>query len=184
MTDEEEKRPTIKLPSVGPVWTTTQEFSATIIPWNQPAAPAGPLGIINYESNMLVRLIDARAQVEELELSSKRTVINALTESALLHARILCSIFLNEGRGTEIKLNTILGQLSPTEEQRRTIDDAVHKLEEAYGKESDHNSSRFIINSMVMHPTPNRGDYGVYDGVVSKLAPVIDQVMTALQTLV
>ncbi len=185
MSDKEENQLPVlnfKLRSL-PAWTTTQQSSGSLILWNQPVAPAEPIEIVKYESDMLVGLIDARAEIEELDLRSKRTVINALTESALLHARTLCAIFLSEGREAEIKLETLLAQFSPTEEQRRAIYEAIHQLEDAYGEESDHNSPRFIINSMVMHPTVHRGDYGVYDGVVNKLVPLISQVMSALQAM-
>src|SRR5690242_16883847 len=103
-----------ELRSCGPVWTTTQSSSSSML-WLPPLSPAQPLGIIQYELSMFFGLIDARDEVEQLNPSLKRIVINALTESTLLHARTLCSIFLNEGRQSEIKLKTLLGQYNPND---------------------------------------------------------------------
>ena len=136
---------------------------------------------------MFFGAVDACTKIQPLDLnpSLKRLLTNAVVESALLHARTLCAIFLNEGRkSSDIRLESLIDPDALDPQQRRVIDDAVRKLDAAYGEESDQKSPRFIINSMVMHPNYRRGDHGRYDDVVNQLLSPIRAVVTALEALV
>lgn len=189
---DEKKLPTIELGKTfrlsdgGPVVTTTQSSKATIIMYPGVApAPVPPLDTVEYEAGMFFGAVDGCTKIQQLEPSLRRIVRNALAESALLHARTLCAIFLNEGRkSSEIRLERLLDPYAVDSHQRKVIDDAVGELETAYGKESDEKSPRFIINSMVMHPTYRRGDHGMYDDVVNLLLSPIREIVRALETLV
>jgi hypothetical protein len=162
--------------------TTTQSPEITVIPSLWPAPPAEPLAIIEYEAAMFFGAVDALTEIDQFSQRIKWILRNALTESALLHARNLCSIFQKQGKKGEIRYRDVFKEYRPTPDQRRAIDDAVGRLVNAYGGKGG-GSPQSVINDMVMHPNRRRGKYGIYNDVVIKLATPIREIMTALATL-
>jgi len=88
-------------------------------------------------------------------------VRNAIEESALLHARLLCEIILDDKWPDDIKLTDLLSG-SDMAATRRDVD----ALRSHYG-DGEPSTPRWTLNKLLAHPTKKRGtshDYGPMEG--------------------
>lgn len=89
-----------------------------------PPKPIGGLGILAYEAEMFFGLVAIALDADRFGRLGGLLLKNAVVESAVLHARGLCGIFLNEGRKDEVMLKTLLLKYQPGSEEERKIDNA------------------------------------------------------------
>jgi len=182
MSENEKKRDNVlpvghivDLPEGPPVWTTTQSSLGFIAPFGPPVTA---LNIIEYEAGMLLEAEAALGDIEGVDSPRKLILRNAVVESALLHARNLCSIFLSGGYTDDIKLRQLLASYRLNPAEQGAVDAAVSRLDAAYG--NGDGLTRSIINKMAMHPSHRRSDRGVYDEVLRKLLVPIREIISVL----
>jgi hypothetical protein len=99
---------------------------------------------------------------------------NAITESLLLHARILTCVLISRGRGDDIKLSILLPGFNVPE---------INTLAAVYGKDDDPKSICYTINKRLAHATTVRiGTEGHdYTRDVLTLRAFIDQILGAVE---
>jgi hypothetical protein len=99
---------------------------------------------------------------------------NAITESLLLHARILVDILLSRGRGDDIKLDNLLPGFDVPE---------IDSLRTIYGKDDKPNSICWTLNKRLAHATTARvGTEGHdYTGDVMTLRAFINAILAAVE---
>ncbi len=89
---------------------------------------------------------------------------NAISESLLLHLRILVEIFLSSDEPDDIKLTDLLPKFrSPL----------IEELRSKYGKGRTVGSPCWTLNKMLAHPTQLRSDSYNYDQVLKVVLPLI-----------
>jgi hypothetical protein len=180
--DTKQPKLQFKLAASGPVCTTTASSSGTVILFHLSlvtGAPVTALETIEYELGMFLGIMalmkTAREKFEEL------VVRNALTEAAVLHARSVCAVFLDD----DPRDLTVSQLFDDWEFQPRyaKIKDAIGRLKAAFGIAKDPASHRSVLNRMVMHATKYRGAYGMYDTVLTDLYPIICEIGAQIESL-
>jgi hypothetical protein len=107
---------------------------------------------------------------------------NAVEESAVLHTRILCEIFLSPGREPDdIHLSQLFSDWHSSEFSR--VREIIDKLREQYGKRRWKDSPCWIFNKMMAHPTDNRSDHYDYTPILNGLRPVIQEMIAEIERL-
>jgi hypothetical protein len=131
-----------------------------------------PWEVVRYEAGMffdLCRLMD-----DESIRKGNRLVANAVCESACLHLRVLVDVLLSKGTGKDdIRLNQIVPGFVPP---------SVEKLRAEYGNSKKDHSPCWRLNKMIAHATTKRESGGDYADVILKLYPVIDAVLSEVET--
>lgn len=189
MPQDDEKPPTIFVLSVPPVLTattTSSEKGSTLL-FSQPAPswppiPVPPLDTVEYEAEMFFWAI-------AIALDPMRWAgigngwRNAASENAVLHARNLCRMFLNNGEPGEIRLSEVLDDLKVPFAMRRRLRPSIKKLRKVYGTRRDPDSAAFAFNEMVMHTSKLRGGYGLYADLLQRLREPIREIVDEIQVL-
>lgn len=140
-----------------------------------PSANSGtdPWEIFRYEVKMLTGL---KQQMNSEGFNSDGNLVsNATVESACVHTRILVDILLSKdsGKGDDIKLN----QLVPGSQHYSS----VARLRAAYGDNNTDQSPCWILNKMIAHPTLKRRASYDYTSILSRLFPLIDEVLLEIE---
>jgi hypothetical protein len=106
-----------------------------------------PWVILGYESWMLERSIQEKERLDRSIQDKERLQVlnNALTESAVLHARVLCELFANpEGKfASDIVLSRLLPDWDWGQPKYDLLNGLLSELEEKYGQYHDAKSFRF-----------------------------------------
>jgi len=125
-------------------------------------AASDPWKIIAYEVRMLRATYEivlnpaAVAQLEQLQKETK-VLTNAVEESAVLHTRSLCDVFLPY-RGIEpddILLSRLFSDWH-TDARYRKIKAMINELRKRYGTRTKKLSPCWTFNKMMAHPTTYR----------------------------
>jgi hypothetical protein len=108
---------------------------------------------------------------------------NALEESAVLHTRILCDIFLSRSKQTDdITLGRLLSGW-PNDTRYGKMKAMHDKLQVRYGKANDPASPCWDFNKRLAHPTSHRGPEYDYRKSLDVLYPLIDDMIRELECL-
>jgi hypothetical protein len=110
---------------------------------------------------------------------------NALEESAVLHTRILCDVFLNR-RSRRWEDDILLGDLLPGWPNRAEygkMKSMQDKLKVEYEKSNDSASPCWQFNKMLAHPTSHRGREYDYRDILATLHPLIHDIIRELESL-
>jgi len=138
--------------------------------------------VIAYE----VRMLSATCEIvlkPQLLAAQPKVIANALEESAVLHTRILCEVFLSRGKEPDdIVLTTFFPDLkvNPRYEKLRKL---TRELQQCYGKALAEGSPCWIFNKMMAHPTTRRGHTYDYTQVLRKLLPPVWLVIREVEHL-
>lgn len=99
---------------------------------------------------------------------------NAITESLMLHTRILTCILISRGRGDDIKLKDLLPNLDVPE---------IETLKMVYGMDDDSTSICWTFNKRLAHATTTRADSDGYDytTAVLTLRPFTEEILAAVE---
>lgn len=115
-----------------------------------------PWQVFNYEIQMY---FETRIRLKHLKTDGRDSRVmvikNALTESLVLHTRIMVDILISKGSGNDdITLKDLLPDWPQSEIGRQMIGE----LKSAYGKSDIQNSPCWVFNKMLAHPTRWRAD--------------------------
>ncbi len=108
---------------------------------------------------------------------------NALEESAVLHTRILCDVFLDHAkRSDDIALSHLLSGW-PNDARCRDMRAMHDKLKSRYGKPNDPASPCRNFNKRLAHSTSHRGSEYDYRNILNELHPLIGDMIRELESL-
>jgi hypothetical protein len=182
MSSEKDENFTIEIPPGGPVATTAPKTTTSVFGvWSSsPPAPVAPLETVEYEVGMFFGTLEILR--DRPEVLRELVLKNAVVEDAVLHARSLCGVFLDEPRDDDIGLSTLFSDLR-TNPLYTKLNGSVSRLRMIYGDSKTPGSHRHSFNKMVMHSTELRGAYGLYDKPLSDLEPVIREIVSEIESL-
>ena len=129
-----------------------------------------PWGVLEYEVKMFdatYKIFFTRSTFTVLPTALK----NAAEESAVLHTRNLCEIFLGPHKEDDIRLAYLLRGW-PQHPRYTDITAMNKKLRGRY--------PRTLFNQYVMHPTRHRGTQYNYEKDLADLYPLIQDIISAL----
>lgn len=106
---------------------------------------------------------------------------NALSESAVLHTRILIDILLSRKQGVD---DILLCALLPDHLAMGPLKPLVKSLDTAYGKGNERNSAHWAFNKMLAHPTLHRIGCFDYTSLVSQVDPIIISLLREISRIV
>jgi hypothetical protein len=113
------------------------------------------------------------------EYPSPRAILNAVTESKVLHARQLCEIFLS--RSTEAD-NVKLEHLIPAVDQSERLKELIAQLDREYGNRKIDGSPCRVFNKMLLHPTTGRTDGYDYDSALNRVRPILKEIVAEIES--
>jgi hypothetical protein len=145
-------------------------------------AASGPWEIIAYEVRMFhatYEIVLSSAALAQLP----RVLANAVEESAVLHTRILCEIFLPKAKSRcdDIQLSRLFPDWDKDTKYDR-IKGIIEDLEGRYGtgKKRGH---CWNFNKMMAHSTIHRGNHYDYTPALRDLRPVIQKIIDEIGCL-
>ncbi len=126
--------------------------------------------VLDYEIGMFQALRNRSPQLPaELARPEWQFLRNALTESLVLHTRIIVEVLLSKGgRSDDIQLKCLLPSFASNHLQR---------LETEYGNASEENSPCWRFNKLLAHATTKRSTSHDYSDAIMRLAPIIEQIL-------
>lgn len=145
-----------------------------------------PWVILGYESWMLERSIEEKERLDRSIQDKERLQVlnNALTESAVLHARVLCELFANpEGKfASDIVLSRLLPDWDWGQPKYDLLNGLLSELEEKYGQYHDAKSPYWAFNKMLAHATMDRSSEHDYTAALDSVLPLLRQILAELQS--
>jgi hypothetical protein len=144
--------------------------------------------ILDYESWMLERSLQERERLGKSIQDEERLQVlnNALTESAVLHARTLCELFTNpEGKfptDIELELSDLLPDWDWGKPKYDLLNGLLSELEEKYGKQLDPKSPRAAFDIMLTSATLARRSEYDYTSALDYVLPLIRQILVEIRS--
>ena len=151
-----------------------------------PSDSKDPWKVLGYEVAMYFEMRRLLGDSATLLLST--SVRNALVESHVLHARILCDRFSYEKRrekfGDDVDF-TDLFRDPPWDSDSRydSLKALIPQMRAAYGDTDAPGSPCWQFNKMLAHLTSKRGDRHDYERALKAVEPWIEKIVSALETL-
>jgi hypothetical protein len=145
-------------------------------------AAGDPWVIIAYEVRMFYATYEVVLSPAALNQLPK-VLANAVEESAVLHTRILCDVFLSKATGPD---DIQLSQLFPglyRDIRYYKLKRKIGDLGRRYGTAQRQGSKCWIFNKMMAHPTAHRGDSYDYTAILRDLRPVIEEIIGEIESL-
>jgi hypothetical protein len=143
-------------------------------------------GALAYEVKMYFAM---RATFGDYATVKKNTWIrNAIAESAVLHARILCDLFSSETKKTsklykdDIGFSDLLDHWE-TDEKYKNLKSHIAEMKLAYGTSDTKNSPCWQFNKMLAHLTKERGFRHSYEEALKTVEPLINRIVSELECL-
>jgi hypothetical protein len=113
--------------------------------------------------------------------SSPGPLNNALTESYLLHARIVIEALVSNARDLRYPDDVILSDLVAV--RTPDLQSMIRDLRAAYGAAKDRASTCWMLNKRLAHLTTHRGGAGFdYSEGMSRVEPLIDRAIAAIES--
>jgi hypothetical protein len=147
-----------------------------------------PWVVLDYEAWMLERSIQERERLGRSIYAEERLQVlnNALTESALLHARTLCELFTNpEGKfptDIELQLSYLLPDWDWGKPKYELLNGLLSELEDKYGKPLDPKSPRAVFDIMLTSATLARRSEYDYTTALENVLPLIRRILLEIQS--
>jgi hypothetical protein len=139
--------------------------------------------VIAYEVRMFRASYEIVLDPAALAQLQKKVFINAIEESAVLHTRILCEVFLDRGsEPDDIALSRLFSDWY-TDYRYRGIKRMLRELRNLYGTGSRRGSPCWVFNKMMAHPTTHRGISYDYIPILRDLDPVILKIIAEIEAL-
>ena len=125
--------------------------------------------IFDYEVMMFRGIHKYKSDIIFEDTNINKIVHSALTESLILHIRILAGIILSlEQKQDDITLKKILPDYESNE---------IEILRKLYGSNTDINSPHWQFNKLLAHATTKRSKEHDYTDVVVKLSQMIEKIL-------
>jgi hypothetical protein len=139
---------------------------------------SNPFAVVNYEIEMF--LGTQILQKANVQFSPPLEILegywrNALTDSRIVHIRVLTEVFLSRGEKDEIKIDHLLP------EWRNENIVVFNELERAYEEPlAAGESPKVYIDKLLAHATSKRGDRFNWSPVVVRMNPPLMRVLKTL----
>jgi hypothetical protein len=190
MPNDKSKKATYQLTIPPILASTTSSSSSQTLPITcDNPTPSPPLEIVQYEAAMFFRACDVVLRgvlpLPEFALFFR----NAVVEDAVLHARSLCEVFLDEtdeNQGGIRVWRLVEDKDWRAKPECKDLRDRIGDLKDKYngvGRGGFSNSPRRAFNQMVMHSTIDRGPYYHYREPLSDIESAVRNVITELERL-
>lgn len=141
-----------------------------------------PWKIIAYEVRMFRATYEIALNATRFGKLPK-VYANAIEESAVLHTRILCDVFLSRRSGDDdIILRSLLADRY-TDYMANRLRRLIRDLGVKYGSAASPNSYCWIFNKMMAHPTAHRGVSYDYTEILCDLQPLIEDIIAEIESL-
>jgi hypothetical protein len=138
--------------------------------------------IIAYEVRMFSATYEIVLNPSALDELTK-VLANAVEESAVLHTRILCDVFLSKAIGPDdIQLSRLFSDWH-TDAKYNKVKEIIDDLSKRYGSAKKQGSYCWIFNKMMAHPTAHRGKSFDYTAILRGLGPVIQKIIAEIESL-
>lgn len=138
--------------------------------------------VVAYEVRMFSATYEIMLKPGALDQLAK-VLANAVEESAVLHTRILCDVFLSKVIGPDdIQLSRLFPDWD-TNAKYNKVKAAIDDLNKRYGSAKKQGSYCWIFNKMMAHPTSHRGKSYDYTAILRGLRPDIQKVITEIESL-
>jgi hypothetical protein len=171
----------IDIPSAAVGTTTTATRVHTFGFALNPAPPVdNPLVTVEYESWMFFET--TRLTLNHWKDFPNVVVRHAIVEDAVLHARSLCEVIFSE-KDDLISLRMLIPDYDETAEEFKILSDARGQLSKEYRGRGRKPTYEKLFQTRVMHPTVLRGEYGIYEEPLRRLAPKILAVVREIARL-
>ena len=111
---------------------------------------------------------------------------NAIAESAVLHARILCDLFSSEGKSNGHKDDIGFSDLFDdweTDKRYGNLKSHIAEMNSAYGTHKTENSPCWQFNKMLAHLTKERDSRHSYEDALKTVGPLIQRIVSELESL-
>jgi hypothetical protein len=139
---------------------------------------SNPFDVVNYEIEMFLGA--QILQKTKIHSATQDKILegflrNAITESQVLHIRVLTEVFLSQGRKDDIKIDNLIPNWS--------LDniEAFKQLEAAYIERLETGESpKVYIDKLLAHATTKRADSFNWAPVVRRMNPPIINVLKCL----
>jgi len=141
-----------------------------------------PWKVVAYEVRMFRATYEIVLNATRLEKLPK-VFANSVEESAVLHTRILCDLFLSRHSGDDdIILRNLLPNLY-SDYMCNRLRRLIRGLGIKYGSASSPNSYCWVFNKMMAHPTAHRGASYDYTAILRDLQPLIEDIIAEIESL-
>ena len=138
--------------------------------------------IIGYEVRMFYATYEIVLDPSTLSQLPK-VFANAVEESAVLHTRLLCDVFLSKTIGPDdIQMSELFPDFN-TSNKYGNLKAKIRRLRNQYGTSQRHGSHCWIFNKMMAHPTKYRGISYDYTAILRNLRPTIKDVITEIESI-
>ena len=138
--------------------------------------------VIAYEIRMFNATYEIVLNAAALDRLPK-VLANAVEESAVLHTRILCDVFLSKSRGgDDIQLSHLFLDWNRNVKYDK-IKEIIHDLRRLYGQAQKPGSHCWVFNKMMAHPTAHRSNSYDYTAILRSLCPVIQEIVAEIESL-
>lgn len=142
--------------------------------------------ILDRESGMLERSIQERSRLGHSIHDEERLQVlnNALSESAILHARNLCELFAEpEGKfARDMSLSHLLPDWDWAITKYERLNALLSELEDKYGQYLDVKSPSWTFNQILAHVTLKRLPEKDYTAALDTVLPVLRQILVEIQS--
>jgi hypothetical protein len=146
--------------------------------------PAAVAAMIKGEPGTAGAASDAAVISAATLLLSSTFIGNAIAESAVLHARILCDLFSSEDKShpDDVGFSDLFDDWE-TDERYTNLKSQVAQMKSAYGDSTTENSPCRQFNKMLAHLTKERGLEHNYEGALQTVDPFIQSIVSELGRL-
>jgi len=145
------------------------------------AAATDPWDIVAYEVRMFRATYAIMLDPVAIKALSK-VFANAVEESAVLHTRILCDVFLsNSGGRDDIQLTKLFSNWRHGRYDK--LRQRIAELRTKYGNANIEATPCWIFNKMLAHPTTHRGVSYDYTSTLRDIEPTIKAIIVEIETL-
>lgn len=146
-----------------------------------------PWAILDYESWMLERTLHEKEQLERSIQDEERLQVlsDALIESAVLHARILCELFANpEGKfNSDIGLLQLLPDWDWGTPKYERLNGLLAEVEDRYGRHLEAKSPCWTFNNMLTYRTlAKSSSQHNYTAALNAVLPLLRRILFELQS--
>lgn len=138
--------------------------------------------VVAYEVRMLSATYEIVLEAKKLDALPK-VVANALEESAVLHTRVLCEVFLSRGKEADDITFCKLFPGLKTDTRYAELNRRVDRLRRKYGSALVQGTPCWIFNKMMAHPTTRRGPSYDYTALLRDVEPAIWRVIREVEAL-
>ena len=125
--------------------------------------------VFNYEVKMFKSILKYKPSISLVDQDINNIVHYAISESFILHLRVLADIILSRGTWPDdINLNKLLPKFHSSN---------IDRLNSAYGLHTEKNTPCWRFNKLLAHATTERSESHDYTDAIEILVPIIEKIL-------